>query len=413
MSIISARLLSLWLTTGLIPVFWSSPGALASGKVILSQTGQVPIISNGKIPQPPDKKERTFMFKEDLTIGVREGDENYMFGERVYFNVDNAGNIFVTDWDRKRIQKYGSDGKYLLTIGREGQGPGEFQNVWEPEFDKHGNLYVVDIAQKRVSFFGRDGRYLRQAGFPATNVSSSIYVNSRGHFILAAAETKEEGEDGVRWETTVGLYDDKFQPIEVFHRENHEIKTPGGRGEDALAQSLAASMSEMAFKPAPRYFLAPNDEVFFGFSSSYEIKVYSPEGKLARIIRKDYDPAPVTAKDKEQYEKLQRAESLRFLPAQAENAKKKALQLIRYPKYKPAYQDFTLADNGWLFVIVTSQGNEATGLDVFDAEGHYIARTTAVIPSEMLRFKKGKAYAIVTEDSYKFVKRFSYVVREN
>jgi hypothetical protein len=169
----------------------------------------------------------------------------------------------------------------------------------------------------------------------------------------------------------------------------------------------------MAFKPAPHYFLAPNDEVFFGFSSSYEIKVYSPEGKLARIIRKDYDPAPITAKDKEQYEKLQRAESLRFLPAQAENAKKKALQLISYPKYKPAYQDFTVADNGWLFVIVDSQGNEATMLDVFDAQGHYIARTKAAIPSEMLRLKKGKAYAIVTEDSYKFVKRFSYAVREN
>lgn len=412
MSIILARLLTLLLTTGLSPVFWSSPEALASGNVVRPQTGQVPIISNGKIPQPPDKKQRTFIFKEDLTIGVREGDENYMFGERVYFNVDKDGNIFVTDWDRKRIQKYGPDGKYLLTIGREGQGPGEFRNVWEPEFDKGGNLYVVDISQKRISFFSRDGGYLKQIGFPQTNVSSSLYLNSRGHFLLAADETKAEGEDGVRWETTVGLYDDKFQPVEVFHRENHEIKTPGGREEDSIAQSWAAGMSDTAFKPAPHYLLAPNDEIFFGYSNSYEINVYSPEGKLVRIIRKDYDPATVTAKDKEQYEKVQGAEFLRFLPAQLDNAKKKALKLIRYPKYKPAYQDFTPADNGWLFVIVDSGENGATILDVFDAQGNYIARTEAPIPSEMLRFKKGKAYAIATEDSYKFVKRFSYTVRE-
>jgi hypothetical protein len=386
---------------------------MALGKATGPQTGQVPVISNGKIPQPPDKKERTFIFNGDLTIGVREGDEDYMFGERVYFNVDEDGNIFVTDWDRKRIQKYGPDGKYLLTIGREGQGPGEFKNVWEPEFDKDGNLYVVDISQKRISFFSGDGRHIRQIGFPQTNVSSSLYFDSRGHFLMAVDEIKEEGQDGSRWETIVGLYDDKFQPMEVFHRENHEMKAPGGREEDSIAQSLAASMSDMAFKPAPHYLLAPNDEIFFGFSNAYEIKVYSPEGKLARIIRKDSELSPVTARDKEQYENFQRAEFLRFLPAQVENAKKKALKLIRYPKYKPVYQDFTIADNGWLFVIVTSQGNESTLLDVFDAQGRYIARTEAAIPAEMLCFKKGKAYAIATEDGYKSVKRYSYTIREN
>jgi hypothetical protein len=397
----------------LVFLFSLGSSVAAPEKAVGPQADQVPIISNGKIPQPPDKKQRTFLFKEDLTIGVREGEENDMFGERVYFNVDDEGNIFVTDWDRKRIQKYGPDGKYLLTIGREGQGPGEFINVWEPEFAKDGNLYVIDISQKRISFFGRDGRYLKQLGFPATNVSSSLYMNSRGHFLMAVDETKEEGEAGARWETTVGLYDDRFMSIEAFHREKHEIKSPAGRGEDSLAQSLAASMSDTAFKPALHYLLAPNDEIFFGFSNAYEIKVYSSEGKLARIIRKDYDLAPVTAKDKEQFVNFQKAEFLRFLPPRAENAKKKALELIRYPKYKPAYQDFTVDDKGWLFVIVSSEGNESTVLDVFDAEGHYIARTEAPIPAEMLRFKRGKAYAIATEDGYKSVKRFSCTVREN
>lgn len=404
-----------YLRAMMISVFLGCIGlhVVVSGNGTGPQGGQVPIIVNGKTPQPPDKKERTFIFKEDLSIGVREGDENTMFGERVYFNVDDDGNIFVSDWDRKRIQKYGPDGKYLLTIGREGQGPGEFINVWEPEFDKDGNLYVIDISQKRISFFSREGRYLRQIGFPQTNVSSSLYFSSRGHFLMAVDEIEAEGQDGSRWTTIVGLYDDKFQPLEVFHRENHEMKAPGGRDEDAIAQSLASSMSDTAFKPSPHYVLAPNDEIYFGFPSAYEIKIHSPGGKLARIIRKDYDPAPVTEQDKEQFEKLQRAEFLRFLPAQLENAKKKALQLISYPKYKPAYQDFTVGDNGWLFVIVNSEGNESTVLDVFDAEGHYIARTGAPIPAEMLRFKKGKAYAIATEDSYKSVKRYTYTVREN
>ena len=371
---------------------------------------EVPIISNPRVPKYPSRR---IAFKEDLTVGVKEGDENSMFGERVYFNVDGDGNIFVTDWDRKRIQKYGPDGKYLLTIGRKGQGPGEFQNVWEPEFDKEGNLYVVDIAQKRISFFGRDGRYLRQIGFPMVNISGSLYFDALGYFLMAVDEIREEGEQGARWDSVVGLYDDKFQPLEVFHRESHEIKTSGGQDEDSIAKSLAASMSDSAFKPAPHYLLAPDGEIFFGFSRTYEIKVYSLEGKPVRIVRKDYDPAPVTAQDKEQFEDIQRAEFLRFLPAKAENATKKALRLILYPKYKPAYQSFTVADDGWLFVIVENRGSETTVLDVFDAEGRYLARTEAPIPSEGLRFKNGKAYAIATKEGFKSVKRYTYTVPGN
>jgi hypothetical protein len=389
------------------------PSARAIEKAALPQTGQVPTISSGKTPEPPDKIKRTFIFKEDLTIGVREGDENYMFGERVYFNVDDDGNIFVTDWDRKRIQKYDPDGKYLLTIGREGQGPGEFRNVWEPEFDRDGNLYVVDISQKRISFFSREGQFVRQIGFPSISVSGTLYINCQGRYLMAVSEIKREDEAGMQWEGVVGLYDDKFASLAVFHRDLHESRSPKSREEDDIAQFWAALMSDTAFKPSPHYALGPNDNIFFGFPDTYEIKVYSPAGALTKIFRRDYDPAPVTAKDKEEYEDFERVEFLRSLPAQFENAKKKALKLIRYPKFKPAYQDFAVADNGWLFVIVNSQGNEATVLDVFDAEGHYIAQTEAPIPSEMLRFKKGKAYAIATEDGYKSVKRFSYTVRED
>jgi hypothetical protein len=387
--------------------------SMASEKGVFPQPGQVPVVSNGKIPRPPDKKARTFIFKEDLTIGVREGEENYLFGKLIYFNVDDDGNIFVTDWDRKRIQKYGPDGRHLLTIGRQGQGPGEFHNVWAPEFDKDGNLYVVDVDQRRISFFSRDGRYLRQVGCPTIEVSGSFYMNSRGHCLTAVSEIKKDDAAGSQWEVIVGLYDDKFKGITEFHRDLHESKSPKSRGEDDIAHFWAALLSDIAIQPTSSYLLAPNDEIFFGFSDVYEIKIYTPKGKLARIISKEYIPATVTKKDKERFENMQGAEFLRFLPAQFENAKKKALKLIRYPKYKPAYEGFTLADNGWLFVIVDSQGNGVTVLDVFDGAGHYIARTEAAIPAEMLRFKKGKAYAVATEDSYKSVKRFSYTVQEN
>ena len=76
--------------------------------------------------------------------------------EHVAFNfpndvaVDPAGNIYVLDTGNTRIQKFGSDGRYLATIGRKGQGPGEFILPDNIDFDRDGNLVVGDSAQSRL-----------------------------------------------------------------------------------------------------------------------------------------------------------------------------------------------------------------------------------------------------------------------
>jgi hypothetical protein len=119
-----------------------------------SQTGAVmkdaKIVSNPSEPVPAKSRRQRIVFKEDLTIGVAEGDENYMFGKSVQVTADEKGAIYALDWDRKRIQKYDDQGKFLFSIGREGQGPGEFRNIWEMRFDGKGRICATDISNKRV-----------------------------------------------------------------------------------------------------------------------------------------------------------------------------------------------------------------------------------------------------------------------
>lgn len=158
---------------------------------------------------------------EDLSIGVAEGDENYMFGSLIYFNTYEGGNFYINDWDRKRIQKYDSQGKYLLTIGREGQGPGEFQNVWHPRFDNEKNMYVSDIVSHRISFFNKEGKSLKQIKTPSD--FDNIYINSKGFFICTKSKILED-EAIFRYMQIFGLFDDKFDPIVEFHSETREIK---------------------------------------------------------------------------------------------------------------------------------------------------------------------------------------------
>jgi DNA-binding beta-propeller fold protein YncE len=88
-------------------------------------------------------------------------DENVAFNYPAGVAVDEAGNIYILDAANARVQKFGPDGKYLATIGRKGQGPGEFIFPDAIGFDRDGNLVIADSAQNRVHVIIGGGRDVR------------------------------------------------------------------------------------------------------------------------------------------------------------------------------------------------------------------------------------------------------------
>ena len=366
------------------------------------------VVSNPKEPNPKDGKKKRIVFKEELSLGEVEGDENYMFGQRVYFNVDDNGNFYVTDWDRKTIKKFNPEGEFLLTIGRPGEGPGEFQNIWGPWFDRENNLYVLDIANSRLSFFSKEGELLRQVKVP--HLSSVVYINRLGFYVTTKTEIIEE--DGVEKSIYVfGLYDKQFNLKAEIFRDFYESKRRSGRSAKSRVQFTADILSESVYQPSMHFILDSHDFIYFGYPEKYEIKKYSPEGKLVKIIKKEHDPIKLNKKHKESYFDEQEEEFFRFISI-TDDIKKQVKQLIRFPKYLPAYQSFTLMENGWLFVIVEAVRNEYTLVDIFDEECRYIGQFKTTIPSNELLFKNKKAYALATEEGFKLVKRYNFEIQE-
>jgi sugar lactone lactonase YvrE len=96
------------------------------------------------------------------TIGnVDTNDENLAFGLPLDMAVDDGGSVYILDSGNQRIQVFGSDGKYLRTIGRRGQGPGEFESLNSINFDSQGNFHVLDSAQRRIQVFTPRGEVLK------------------------------------------------------------------------------------------------------------------------------------------------------------------------------------------------------------------------------------------------------------
>jgi DNA-binding beta-propeller fold protein YncE len=94
------------------------------------------------------------------TYGSGDGQLFYPWG----IAVDGSGNVYVTDYDNHRIQKFTSDGDYITQWGTYGSGDGQF---WGPSgiaVDASGNVYVADTYNSRIEVFTSNGTYLTQWG---------------------------------------------------------------------------------------------------------------------------------------------------------------------------------------------------------------------------------------------------------
>ena len=78
--------------------------------------------------------------------------------------VDREGNVYLAQNTESLVRVFSADGRLLHTLGRDGEGPGEFRNPirlgWLAD-----TLWVFDQRLGRTSLFGSDGEFL--TSFPS------------------------------------------------------------------------------------------------------------------------------------------------------------------------------------------------------------------------------------------------------
>ncbi|HSA95010.1 MAG TPA: 6-bladed beta-propeller, partial [Acidobacteriota bacterium] len=102
---------------------WGCKGTKAWKGSIETVDG-IKTVRNPKTPMYP---QGALELREDLSIGAAEGAEEYMFIRLRGLEVDDEGAIYALDQRKPRIDVFSSAGAHLRSIGRKGQGPGEFQ----------------------------------------------------------------------------------------------------------------------------------------------------------------------------------------------------------------------------------------------------------------------------------------------
>jgi len=125
--------------------------------------------------------ENKITLKAEITIGLEEGDENYIFGEINDVEIGSKGEIYILDSQNSRVQKFDKDGRFLLTIGRKGEGPGEFPYYpGAMTIDDKNRLYI--LLYKKILIFDGNGKYL--SAFPLQLSSNDLVIGSQNELII-------------------------------------------------------------------------------------------------------------------------------------------------------------------------------------------------------------------------------------
>ncbi len=319
-----------------------------------------------KNPREPMYTEDVFSLEEELSIGVAEGPEEYMFSNLRNLAVDDRGYIFALDVREKHIKIYNDEGKYVRTIGRAGQGPGEIGFPRNVCITPQNEVMVPDSMNNRLTFFSMEGEFIRSITTTPLELLETK-IDSNGDIIGLDIVLEEENSRHV-----LKKFDDDLKYLCSF--DYSPLQNP--RNRNPYMSSLVWGIDK-------------NDRVVCGYPTTYEIKIFDTDGNIIKRIEKDYKPLEVTKED------LKLAEGM---PPGIE---------VSIPKYYPAFWNLFIDDNSRIFVQTWEKvpDEEKRYYDVFDKDGRYIAKIP--LRSRLQLIKMNKLYSIeADDDGYHVIKRY-------
>ncbi len=110
------------------------------------------------------------------TIGGVAGQEPGQFGLVTDVVQDREGNYYVGEFgEYDRIQKFTSDGRFLLQWGGHGSEPGQFLRPQGIAIDAEGRIFVADACNHRIQVFDGQGGILRVWGSQGSGPGELYY----------------------------------------------------------------------------------------------------------------------------------------------------------------------------------------------------------------------------------------------
>ncbi|MEX2529227.1 MAG: 6-bladed beta-propeller [Gemmatimonadota bacterium] len=182
--------------------------------------------------------------------------------------IDRTDRIFVSEEPRRaEVKVYDGEGRYLRTLGQEGEGPGEYQSIAGLHVGPSDSLFVFDGGLWRMTVYGPDlGEPVRTTRLPI-EPQYRVLVLEDGRLVSSSAMGTPE---------LIGL------PIHVMSADGNLLRSFGHEG--ARTPADAGGGARLI---AP----TPDRDALWAVQpgGAYRLEKWTPEGDLVTEIRGNED----------------------------------------------------------------------------------------------------------------------------
>jgi hypothetical protein len=241
----------------------------------------------------PSEGRQIVELEEQWRIGA--DDEDLLLGLVTAVAGDEAGNIYLLDGQLSQVLVLSPEGRFLRALGREGQGPGEFQNPAGLVILSDGRVGVLQAAPGKLILLDP------QSGDPAGTTTIGGDDPTRGGFSMAQEVSSRDGHLAVvgrRMTPGENGFDRRLYLSSLAEDGTERVCFFERQAPDNIARGRFVERDEY-FVDRGRWALGPGGTVYAAPERDrYAIHAYSADGVLQRVIEREFSPWKRTAEEK-------------------------------------------------------------------------------------------------------------------
>lgn len=213
------------------------------------------------------------------------------------------GRILVANSGSNELKMYSGDGEFLVALGREGEGPGEFRQLdWVARY-RGDSIFVYDYGLGRWSIFSADGSFVR----------SVRVVTPEGQRVEVAQPFSSGAVMGMRvmppsnliGRDLVGMWQGETSLMRFSPEGEYLTSIASIPGPELWLPPRPPDQTYFNYLPALfgywPYLATSGDLVYAGTDRGFEVAAFSEMGDLHRLVRIPGPERPLTGNDVERF----------------------------------------------------------------------------------------------------------------
>lgn len=242
-------------------------------------------------------------------VGSMAGADWEAFGEVGAVAFDARGNLYVFDRQSARVVVTDARGKFVRTVGKRGEGPGELRTPVGFTVLRDGTIVIADMGHRSYQLFGPDGAFQRMLSMGGAEGGliriGQLMADPRGGAVFSGGGgvqvSMRSGPGGARPEmprsrpieriALVGATADARTVVEAWQPPRPDATTTMQGGGVRFSVGMPQAR---AFEPGLYAGPLPTGGLAFADTTGYAIKLTDPAGRVQRVLRRPIHPRPVT-----------------------------------------------------------------------------------------------------------------------